>query len=885
MAPASENLFERLSDDLVTKILDRRLWCPLDWDANKAQERVRLELVCKRFQHLVRTSRSFEWDFTLAPESQAVFLSYVLPSLADLRHLERVALYLKADESFLTFLLLLIPQALGTLKEVHLFLEDESEHYEELYVDWDIVFRLLQACVHLTILDINLWDSWVRTPSKTLTFAKPLQSFPSLHVLYLYGFAVPSTGFEQFIQSFPSLQSLELHRADSELKAAMPSSIKKVFFWGAGIAGLDLENPERAQVPESLEMLLRIVRSKCARLKECALYKLDHLFERDVANRKAFVNMPGSLQLLVDLLEPEQPFSDSTVTALLLEKLSSEPAVYQTLGRVPEHLERLVSSMIQIGESGDEESCGKLARVLQAVLYCEGVNQGLLASLPGCVQNLVAFALRQTASVYVSEIADVSFEVLASLAATSEDGRQEALATESLETLLERLRLANVPGLFEGLVDALDDNSVRVQREAVRVLVDLAESSVTDGGNDLRAIAAVPGCLEKLVELLGSEDLDAQLNAAQALRNLAIDDGLAKAIAEVPECLQTLFDLLQDEATDCEEVDVQRAAAWALYNLACDAGTRKAVAGVDGAVECLASLLDDAYQDLVEPAVALLGQLASDPEGRRSIVSVSPPCLGVLHELLSSEAATVREHAAWVFHGLAEDGELRESVARLPGIFEKLAGLLTSGSTDLAKEAVKALRNLSAGVVGRRAIAAEAGAVQKLDSLSKAGELEEVRAAAAEILRNLAGGPSVEESAARGAHGEGSGTVGLDFRGFAVEQSEIQERGVRGGGRLEEEDGRGRASADSRTKWRRSARRAPRQQLAGNRVRGTRTLTVSRTYGAQSAAFSTPMCRTAHLRSGREVRAQKAKRRDIDVALKHTLLVSALSRAACLQRL
>lgn len=209
MAEASHGyLFERLSDDLVTNILDRRLWRPFEWGANKAKERVGLELVCKRFQNLVRTSKSFEWDFTAVPESQAVFLRYIVPRAESVRHIERIALHVESYDCLMTLLLLLVPHSLGTVEVVRLFLEDG----EEICIDWETVFRLLHSCNKLLILDINLWDTSPRIPStRVLTFGTPLNPFPSLQVLSLYGFTVPSSQVGAFIQSFPALEVLELH--------------------------------------------------------------------------------------------------------------------------------------------------------------------------------------------------------------------------------------------------------------------------------------------------------------------------------------------------------------------------------------------------------------------------------------------------------------------------------------------------------------------------------------------------------------------------------------------------------------------------------------------------------------------------------------------------
>lgn len=230
-------------------------------------------------------------------------------------------------------------------------------------------------------------------------------------------------------------------------------------------------------------MLLGIVRSKTSWSTEFAVYKLDYLFARGVANREAFLRLPGSVQALVDLLGiPEYDCTDSLHTLQLLETLSLDPPVYETLGRVPGHLEKLVDYILRNNESGDWQSCERAAEILLTVLHRQGQSRKVLVSLPGCVRSLVGFAVKQCNPGVDEYVARPSLEVLATLTGAFEAEKQDAARTESLHASLERLRLANVPGLFEGLVDNLEDEREQVQRIAGEALAALTESSASDSG-------------------------------------------------------------------------------------------------------------------------------------------------------------------------------------------------------------------------------------------------------------------------------------------------------------------------------------------------------------------------------------------------------------------
>ncbi|GAQ78345.1 hypothetical protein KFL_000110430 [Klebsormidium nitens] len=777
---AYENPFERLSDDLLMNILNRRLWRPLDIGGEKSKERVQLELVSKRFQSVVRTSGSLEWDYMIGSECEEVFMRYMLArSSASASRLTRIALYIGEDLCLMTFLLLLIPQALETLVEVRLFVWDS----DPLCVNWEGVFRLLQACRKLTILDITLWDNLPDMPSTVLDFTIPLKPFATLQSLSLYGFAVPGVSFASFIQAFPALQVLELHQLEGESYLVDCSKLKKLFLWRTGGAGEESENPTTVHLPQGLETILSILSCDDSwTLKELAFTKLEHVLLRSAEARKAIVRMPGAVQGLVSNLDPDISPIHTELAVLLLEKLVVEPEAQRILGRVPGNLEKLVDVVIEAELVEGEEVQHRAAGILLSVVQFNPGSREVLAGLPGCVRGLVGFAIQalESGAHMNIRIAHRVLQVLAKLTGNNENGMNPSAC---LSAVLDQLKTAKVPGLFQGLVDVLDDESARVQKTAGEELARLVH-----GYDDVKAVAAIPECLSKVVANLTHASWKLQVSSAQTLQNLATDNETARAIVKELGSVDCLFDLVE-----CKRPIVRETALSALYNLAFEPEGRAAIAFSKHLqmVEVLVRILDGKCAESVqEAAAALLGQMALDPASKKDIAAI-PGCLPLLTGLLKSGSASVREHVAWVFYGLAEDPKVRKSVAALPGLFpllsqfladgasdgmreagaaalgslsvdgdtaravaqtegcvQGLVGALESGSADVVKEAVKVLRNISGDSQGREMIAREEGAVQRLMNLSKAAEGQEgVREMAAEILQNLEGDPSYREGA------------------------------------------------------------------------------------------------------------------------------------------
>lgn len=793
----SENPFERLSEDLLMNILNRRLWRPLDFSGEKSKERVRLELVCKRFQSIVRTSGCLEWDYMTGSHCEEVFMRYMLARSAS--HLTKIALYIGEDLCLMTFLLLLIPQALGSLVEVRLFVWDS----DPLCANWESILGLLQACRKLTILDINLWDNFPDTPSTLLQFAMPLKPFASLQSLSLCGCAVSSASFASFIQAFPVLNTLELHVLEGGSYVLNSTTLKKLFSWGPDGSGINSEDPATVNLPQSLETILSIVSCEdTSTMKELAFTKLDHILLKCAAALKAIVNVPGAVQGVVNNLEPDAWQSSKELAVLLLEKLVVEPEAQRILGRVPANLEKLVDSVVESELVEGEEIQAHAAGILLSVLNLDAKSRKVLVDLPHFVRRLVGFAIRaleSRAEINV-RLAHRVLQILAKLTGNYEGG---ANPSRPLQTVLDQLKAARIPGLFEGLVDVLDDENARVQKAAGEELARLVH-----GDDDMKAVAAIPECLHKVVANLSHASWKLQVSSAQTLQNLATDNEVARAIVGELCSVVLLFDLVT-----CKKPAVREAALWALYNLAFESEGRAAISLPESPrmVEVLMQILEGkCAQSVQEAAAALLGQMALGPFSKTAIAAI-PGSLLLLTKLLEGGSASVQEHVAWVFYGLAEDPGLRKSKTALPGLFPALTGLLAegasdgmreagaaaigslskdadearlaaqtegcvrglagameTGSADVVKEAVRALQNLAADPMGWELIV-EAGAVERLGSLSEAfirslvdrkGQ-EWVDKTTAKFLRNLEGDPPSEAGARELERGEAAGSEDL----------------------------------------------------------------------------------------------------------------------------
>lgn len=763
MARAPENPFERLPDDLVQNILERRLWRLFDFSTKRAKERVQLEAACKRFQSLVWTLGSFEWDYPSGPKSEAAFTRYMLAREDSTIPLTRFALHLDDDMSLSSFVLSVSSQCRGTLREVHLLIDDR----DTLCMNWELILSFLQTCSKLEVLNIQL-RSWMPTeiPDATVSFEIPPHTFSSLQSLCLLGSSIDGD-LQSFIQSLPSLRNLELHHKVGETTAVKSSSLRKVFWWGNTSARMDLDDPAGVNVPGSLGMLLSTLVTGDGEMQSSMLPKLDYLVNTDVANQKVMATVPGVVQQLVIFFDFSGEAEYYHWVLNILAKLSYHIEAQKVLGGVPENIERLLFIL----NFEEKWECDDVVAIFLN-LSAQVEYRKAMTSIPGWVQSLVRLVIKKREEWADTKVPQQILETLSNLAGECETAKSAANDLTSLQRVLEQVRVAEIPGLWEGIVDLLDLKKRAVQTVAVDLLEFLVKRS------DVRAVAVIPGCIEKLVRLLGDLlgfDASTRLQgrAARILQDLTTAEETAKAVALVPECLGRLVQLL-----NCGRARNREVAAWVLFNIARNPEGCKAVAGVPGVVQLLAGLLHSTAQ---EAAAAVLGRLSSQGKCRRAMVA-APMCLRLLSSLLDCGGAGVRKHAAFVFYGLAGDATLRELLRALPGLLVRLAWLLISGGQDeqtlcaaagavgrLARDtvvasrlarlpecvyglvellgpsvsmdvqvaAVQALRNLSIHPEAREAVAGVPGALRQLEFLSKVGSASTVRIAAAAVLRNL----------------------------------------------------------------------------------------------------------------------------------------------------
>ncbi|GAQ78346.1 hypothetical protein KFL_000110440 [Klebsormidium nitens] len=696
MGPSADNPFDRLPDELVLEILQMLLWRPFHFGPDKAKGRVRLEVVCRRFQALVRASGSLEWDLATDEQDEAAYVRYMLAQLDAARPLSRFALHMHADVSLMTFLQMVIPHSLRTLAEVRLFLVGDDKPC----VNWESSFNLLQACDKLAALDIWLLNCSPKVPSTSLDFSTPLKSFRSLQSLTLYGFHIKK--FAAFIQSFPVLKKLEVHHKAGQEDIVPPSSLQKLFWWGNKSGRIDWENPAEVHVPASLTMLLSIVRTGERWMGSDLSVMLDRLLDDEVAIQKALVRVPGAVQDVLSLFDVEVDFEYHEHIVNVLLKLSCEPEAKEVLASRVENLEVLVSLLVDDELVYDQaEICEIVATILLRVLSSNIESRKTIARLTNYVRNLVGLAIRTWDSRWDWRVAKDALEMLAYLTPEPEVVKSFTNDPDGLQKILKELAVSSIPGLYEGLVEFLDARR-EVRETAVDALTSLVKSS-----QEVKAVAAVPGCIEKLVSLLKDPSSEVQEKSACLLQSLAAGEDTARAIAKVPGCLQSLGQLLQSK-----RAGAQGAAAPVLLAITADPEDRKAIASVPLVLQNLRWLLE-CSGEVQEAAAAILGRLSEDAESRNSIAS-TPGCLQRLNFLLECKNAAVRKDALRVFESVSQDFTSRRGVAHLPGVFQRLVELLAGEAKDAETQC------LAAGALGRLAADPEiAGALARVPGLDE----------------------------------------------------------------------------------------------------------------------------------------------------------------------
>ncbi|GAQ88339.1 hypothetical protein KFL_004190100 [Klebsormidium nitens] len=780
MEPHS-NSFDRLSDDLLGCIFEKLLWNPNAFGVVKGRERVRLESVCKRFQELVHRFGSLDWEFK-GPRDEDAFLRYMFRQRTYATPLTRVNLEVRSSVNVIAILQSLTFSTQGSLQELHLFVGILS------IVKWEYVFLLLTEAQQLQTLDLFLWGR--EQLSVPLRFRVPWGSkpLPKLRALTLYGFAIPGSDCDQFLQSFPSLETLELHSFEGQTYSFGVAELDKVFLWGNENASFDLRNSARASVPRSLEKVVALMESGSLATREKAVSALLSL-SNNALSRKAIAAFPGSLQSLVELMD----YGGVPAALATLQKLADEPQNTRIIAQLPGCLQKLLSCLEHYRPDRHEPAAAmlvKFALVAEVGKIMAGDSKVLdrLVKLLDCGMGrapvLAGWVLLQLASDGDVKASAGEQRCLLRLVALLEDAgvsiRLDALLRVLCNDREIRKSVTSTPTFFNQLVGLLASTSAELQTAAAEALHNMARDDA-----DRKVIVATPQCLESLLKLVGEGEDNASERAARALWRLAGEATVCSAVAADPGALQTLVSRLSGESKP-----VQHSVVGLLTTLARDPTARQAVARAPGCLLALVSLMKDKRADIrknvcgmlwqmglhsatqnevlnvpevvsrlgeligegvspgvVEAAAGALQSLAGRTVIRKAIASL-PGCLQRLVNLLGVAGRTARL-AAYVFVQLVVDADMRKVVIELPEALEKLVGLLSVGGAKGAHEpAARALHSLARTPECRVAIAAAPGCLGKLVGFLSSRE-KHVQREAEKLLQSLLLEPEVRLAASK----------------------------------------------------------------------------------------------------------------------------------------
>lgn len=276
-----------------------------------------------------------------------------------------------------------------------------------------------------------------------------------------------------------------------------------------------------------------------------------------------------------------------------------------------------------------------------------------------------------------------------------------------------RLDLSGVESQVRKLVEDLKSDSVDVLRTATEELRLLAKHNMEN-----RIVIASCGAINLLVGLLHSTDPKTQENAVTALLNLSINDNNKIAIANA-DAIDPLIYVLETGNSEAKEnsaatlfslsvieenkvrigrsnaikplVDLlangtprgKKDAATALFNLSISHENKSRIVQA-GAVRHLVELMDPAA-GMVDKAVAVLGNLATIPEGRIAIGQANG--IPVLVEVVELGSARGKENAAAALLQLCTNNGRFCSQVLQEGAVPPLVALSQSG-TPRAKEKV-----------------------------------------------------------------------------------------------------------------------------------------------------------------------------------------------------
>ncbi|GAQ81716.1 hypothetical protein KFL_000890040 [Klebsormidium nitens] len=497
MEPIGGSPFDRLPDELLRSILERRMWDAGDLHFSKSQERIQLELVCKRFQALVRSSPSLEWD-VIGLQSESIFWSYMLARTTT--SLQKVSLVVENVSRLLTGLEAIVAQSEETLEELHVFIVASSD---TSCADYEKLFAMLQACPKLAVLELVLFRSKV-----DLDFVKPLKPYQSLRLLLLDGFRVHESALNALLETFPLLRNQKFEKPMNLFNFTGPGieepSWSNLFWWDSKSGVTQCVAP----VPRTPRLVLMIIE------REPRTHALDKLKGLMVGCRAARVasNLPGYLDVLVALMTHDNQ-SIRRFAGHTLFHIVNDDDTRKVLTRVGTAVEGLLEYCGQSDLGAQLRQ--RIALKILGLLACDGQSKEATAAFLQRVEVLNSLLEKGT----LDEVEDAMFQV-----------------DTITEDLGPRRLIARMPSFMKALVFCMASRP----EEKARELGAFRLQCMAEDEKLLQEIASGPECLQALLSVLNSGSEDVLATVAAVLCNLASNPMAREVIAVVPRALPWL---------------------------------------------------------------------------------------------------------------------------------------------------------------------------------------------------------------------------------------------------------------------------------------------------------------------------------------------------------
>ncbi|KAJ7161913.1 armadillo-type protein [Mycena crocata] len=207
------------------------------------------------------------------------------------------------------------------------------------------------------------------------------------------------------------------------------------------------------------------------------------------------------------------------------------------------------------------------------------------------------------------------------------------------------------------------------------------------------AVLVVEPCAS-LVTLLRDPDILVVEGAIYALARFASDPNGAQAVVDA-NVLNFVHELLKSPHSG-----VRRDACSMLGSLALYKSTVGAVLAVEPCAS-LVTLLRDPDILVVEGAISVLSQFASDPKGAQAVVDAN--ALDLIHELLESPNSEVRKHACWVLGNLGSHTPTLGTVLAIEPCV-RLVSLLRETDSLVVEGTIYALSQFPRNLRGAKAV-------------------------------------------------------------------------------------------------------------------------------------------------------------------------------------